>query len=321
MTPLAVAIAALWMLVASRVGSCTRRLADFVFWAALAGALAATLMAPPVAEVVFGSLGTALPAIGSLVMLALWFVRAAVLRAVVPPEQLTVVMWRSVLQTAAAITAYCVSFVCALLVGAVQLDSAAAESTSREDIGMLVLTATLSLYVIVAASQIARTCLRYVPQMSSGLFRAGFVVVALGCALGILGMTATLLHEAIGLTALGLDARPALEAAMPWLTGGAAVLLAVGLVLPSLSRRTDAWQVPQRYYLWRLHPVWHRTAQSDLFFGAVVTPRRAVFSKDPQARLHRALVEILDSQLAAGGSLLTSSETKLVRKSEEAFYA
>lgn len=321
MIPLAAATAALWMLVASRLGGSRRRRTDFVFCAALSGALAATLMHAAVADALFGSRNAAMPAIGSLVMLALWFVRAAVLRAVAPREQQTDVVRRSLLQTAAAITAYCVSFVCAALVGAVQLAPVPTGEAATEDVGMLVLTATLSLYVIVAAAQIARTCARYVPQMASGLFRAGFTVVALGCVLGILGMTATLMREAIDLTSVGLDARPVLEVALPWLTGGAGVLLPLGLVLPSLTRTTEAWQVHQRYYLLRLDRVWRRTARAELFFGAVTAPLRGVFSKDPRARLHRALVEILDSQLAAGGALLTSSETKLVAKSEEAFYA
>jgi hypothetical protein len=292
-----------------------------VFYAALAGAGAATLMAPGVAETVVGNRSAALPAIGSLVMLAIWFVRAAVVRAVVGPEQQGEVLRRGLLQTAAAITAYCVSFVCAALVGAVQLDGPPLDPGSRVDVGMFAFTSILSAYVIVGAVQIATVCVRYIPHMSSGLFRVGFTTVALGCALAVIGMVASLLHAAIGLTSTGLDARPGLEAALGWLVGAAAALLPLGLVLPSLSRRAEEWQVHQRYCLLRLDRVWRRTARSDLSFGRVAAPLNGVLSRDPSARLHRALVEILDSQLASGGTLLSSSDTRLVKKSEEAFYA
>jgi hypothetical protein len=321
MTPVVAASAALWVLAGSRLGPCLRRRGDLVFYAAVAGATASTLMAPGVAETVFGNRSLAMPAIGSLVMLAIWFIRAAVVRAVVAPASQTNLLRRGVLQTAAAITAYCVSFGCAVLVGAVRLDGLAAESTSRVDIAMFVLTATLSVYVIVAAVQIAVVCIRYIPQMASRPFRAGFTAVALACAFAAVGMVASLAHEALGLTSVGLDARPGIGLAAVWFVSAAGALLPLGLVLPSLSGRAEAWQLHQRYCLLRLNPVWRRTAQPDLFFHAVAPPLTGVFSQDPGGRLHRALVEIFDGQLASGGSLLTSSETRLVKKSEEAFYA
>jgi hypothetical protein len=321
MTPLVAASAALWILAVARLGACLRHRGDLVFYAALAGAAASTVMTPAVADTVFGDRITATPIIGSLVMLAIWFVRAAVVRAVVAPEHQASVFRRGLLQTAAAITAYCVSFVCAVLVGAVHPAGLASHPTSRVDVGMLVFTATLSVYVVVGAIQIALVCVRYIPEMESSLFRAGFTAVAVACSVAIVGMVASLLHESTGLASVGLDARYALEVARDWLLGAAGVLLPLGLALPSLSRRADAFQVQQRYCLLRLNPVWRRAAQSDLFFGTVATPLRGVLSRDPRARLHRALVEILDSQLVSGGSLLTSSESRLVKKSEEAFYA
>jgi hypothetical protein len=321
MTPLVAATAALWILAGSRLGPCLRQRGDLVFFAALSGAAATTLMAPGVTEAVFGSQSAATPAIGSLVMLAIWFVRAAVVRAVVDPENQAIVLRRGLLQTAAAITAYCVSFGCAVLVGAVRTEGVALDPTSRVDVGMLVFTATLSVYVLVGAVQIALVCVRYLPQMESRLFRAGFTTVVLACALAVIGMVTSLLHEAIGLASVGLDARPTLETAGAWLVGAAAALLPLGLVLPSLARRAEAWQVQQRYCLLRLDRVWRRAAQADLFFDTVAAPVRGAFSQDPRSRLHRALVEILDSQLASGGTLLTTSETRLVKKSEEAFYA
>jgi hypothetical protein len=53
----------------------------------------------------------------------------------------------------------------------------------------------------------------------------------------------------------------------------------------------------------------------------VSVPLKGVLSRNPRARLHRALVEILDSNLAAGGTLLSTSESKLVQKTEGALYA
>lgn len=321
MTPLVATTAALWILVCSRLGPFLRNRGDLVFSAALAGAAAAVLMAPAISDAVFGGRGGAVPAVGSLVMLSLGLVRAAIIRAVVLPADQDPVMRRGLLQTAAAMTAYCVAYTCAAIVGAVPLRGLAASPEAEVDVGVFVFTATLSLYVVFAAVQIALVCLRYVPQMASRLFRAGFTTVALGCALAVVGMTVNVVREASDLTSVGLDAGSALERAFEWCVGGAGVLLPVGLALPSLTRWAETLQVYERYCLLRLHRVWRRAADASLVMDTLTAPLNGVIARNPRPRLHRALVEILDSELAAGGSLLTSSESKLVKKSEEAFYA
>lgn len=320
MTPLAAATAALWILVLTRLGPFLRKRGDLVFFAALAGAAAAVLMAPAVSDTVFAG-GAAVPTVGSLIMLALGLVRAAIVRAVVLPAHQAPVLQRGLLQTAAAMTAYCSAYACAAIVGAVPLRGLPAVPEAQVDVGVFVFTTTLSIYVIFAAVQIALVCLRYVPQMASGLFRIGFTTVAVGCGSAVAGMAANVLREAGDLTSLGLDAGPALEASFEWFAGCAGVLLPLGLALPSLTRWADAWQVYERYCLLRLDRVWRRAADTNLVMDALTAPLSGVVSRDPRSRLHRALVEIMDSELAAGGSLLTSSESRLVKKSEEAFYA
>lgn len=321
MIPLVAATAALWVLVLSRLGPFLRNRGDLVFCAALAGAAAAALMVPAVSDAVFGGGGAAVPTVGSLVMLALGLVRAAIIRAVVHPTDQTPVLHRGLLQTAAAMTAYCVAYVCAALVGAVPLRGLPAFPEAEVDVGVFVFTTTLSLYVIFATVQIATVCLRYVPQMASQLFRAGFSTVALGCGFAVAGMVANVAREAGDLTSIGLDAAPALQASFAWFAGCAGVLLPLGLAIPSLTRWAETLQVYERYCLLRLDRVWRRAADANLVMDVLTAPLNGVISRDPRPRLHRALVEILDSELAAGGSLLTSSESRLVKKSEEAFYA
>lgn len=321
MTPLVAATAALGLLAAFRLGPFVRNRGDLVFGAALAGVAAAALLEPSVAERVLGGSEASVPLVGSLIMLALGLVRAAIVRAAVAPRRQERAIRRGLLQTAAAMTAYCVAFVCAVLVGAVPLDGHLAHSTAHVDVGVFVFSTTLSLYVVLAATQIAKACVRYVPRMATRLFRAGFSAVALGCALAVLGMAANVLREAGQLTSVALDAAPTLGAIFEWATASAGVLLPLGLALPSLGRWATKWQVYERYCLLRLDRVWRRAADANLVMDMLTAPIRGVVSRDPRSRLHRTLVEILDSELAAGGLLLTSSESRLVKKSEEAFHA
>ena len=91
-----------------------------------------------------------------------------------------------------------------------------------------------------------------------------------------------------------------------------AVLLVLPLLLPACAPRLQPLGPAV------MTPTY---ADTNLVMDALTAPLSGVVSRDPRSRLHRALVEIMDSELAAGGSLLTSSESRLVKKSEEAFYA
>lgn len=320
-------ILALWLLVFSRLRACVRQRGDLVFFVALPGALAATANYPEVLHGLDNALGfpgvTSLLS-GGLVMLAFGLFRIAIVKAVVAAEEQEPVLRRGLLRTTAALTVYCVSFGCAMAAGAVPPDVSASrtlDAASQSDVGVFVFMTTMCLYLITVAVEVALVCVRYLPQMTSTLFRAGFRCVALGCGVSVIALAAKFARQVIVLTFIGLDYEPFLQGAFETLYAAAALLLSIGLMLPALSGRVAGWQVAERLHLLRLHPVWRRTADASVVIDAVSAPLKGVLSRNPRARLHRALVEVLDSNLAAGGTLLSTSESKLVQKTEGALYA
>jgi hypothetical protein len=243
---------------------------------------------------------------------------------VVAAEEQEPVLRRGLLQTTAAITVYCVAFGCAVTAGAVSAvapTGRVVDTGSQSDVGVFVFTATLCVYLVAVSAEVALVCLRYLPHMSARLFHWGFGAVALGCVLSVMALLAKFARQVIVLTFVGLDYESLLQATFENLYALASLLLSFGLLLPTLSGRAALWQVAERYLLLRLHRVWRRTADASLVMDAVSVPLKGVLSRNPRARLHRALVEILDSNLAAGGTLLSTSESKLVQKTEGALYA
>ncbi|MCH6468501.1 hypothetical protein [Sinomonas terrae] len=321
-------IVALWLLVLSRLPSCIRQRGDLVFFVALPAALATTISYPAVFRSVDSSLG--LPGMaslmsGCLIMLSFGLFRTAIVKAVVAPEEQEPVLRRGLLQTTAAMTVYCVAFACASTAGAVTVDQhlsrPAFDAVSQSDVGVFVFMATLCAFLAAVSVEVTIVCLRYLPQMASAMFRTGFTSVALGCVITVVAFAAKFLRQLIVLTFVGLDYEPFLQNAFQALEGTAALLLSFGLMLPSISERVAQWQLYERYHLLRLHPVWRRTAHAGVVIDSVSVPLKGVLGRNPRARLHRTLVEILDSNLAAGGNLLSESESKLVKKSEGALYA
>lgn len=321
-------IVSLWLLVLSRLPSCVRQRGDLVFFVALPAALAATINCPPVFHSIDWGLrypGIASLMSGCLMMLSFGLFRTAIVKAVIAPADQEPALRRGLLQTTSAMTVYCVAFACASMAGAVRVDQPLGrpglDAASQSDVGVFVFMATLCAFIAAVSVEVTIVCLRYLPQMASSMFRTGFSAVALGCVITVVASAAKFARQIIVLTFVGLDYEPFLQNTFQALEGIAALLLSLGLMLPSISERVARWQLNERYHLMRLHVVWRRTAHASVVIDSVSVPLKGVLSRNPRARLHRALVEILDSNLAAGGSLLSESETKLVQKSEGALYA
>ncbi|MEA5457114.1 hypothetical protein SPF06_20535 [Sinomonas sp. JGH33] len=328
MSILVASILAVWLLVLSRLGPCIRHRGDLVFFVALPAALAATINHPAVFRVVDTALG--FPGVssllsGTLIMLAFGLFRSAIVKAVVAADKQEAVLRRGLLQTTAAITVFCVAFGCAAIEGAVSAslspDRTSIDPASQSDIGVFVFMSTLCIYMIAVSIEVALVCVKYLPRMASALFRVGFGAVAIGCTVAVAALVAKLLRQIIVLTYVGLDYESFLQGTFDALQALCALFIAFGLMLPAMSGRVTAWQVYERYRLLRLHRLWRRTVVANVVIDSVSIPLKGVISRNPRARLHRALVEILDSDLAAGGTLLNSSDSKLVKKSEGALYA
>ncbi|MDQ4504511.1 hypothetical protein [Sinomonas sp. ASV322] len=328
MTVLVASILAVWLLVLSRLGPCLRHRGDLVFFVALPAALAATVNHPAVSRAIDAAVGFAgISSLlsGTLIMLAFGLFRSAIVKAVVAADKQEPVLRRGLLQTTAAITVYCVAFGCAAIAGAVTAslspDHVSVDPASQSDVGVFVFMATMCVYMIAASTEVALVCVKYLPRMTSALFRVGFGAVAVGCGIAVVALAAKLVRQVIVLTYVGLDYESLLQSTFDALQALAALFIAFGLMLPAMSGRVTAWQVYERYRLLRLHRLWRRTVLANVVIDSVSIPLKGVISRNPRARLHRALVEILDSDLAAGGTLLNSSDSKLVKKSEGALYA
>ncbi|GAB4098648.1 hypothetical protein [Sinomonas halotolerans] len=322
-----IAVLAPWLLAASRLRAALRRRHDAVFMVALPSALAATANHPTVAAAI--ERGTGMPGLatllsGAVIMVGFGLFRSAIVRAVVAEEEQDQILHRGLLQTTASVTVFCVSFVCAALAGSLTPAPGASklplDAGAVSDVGVFVFMATMCVFLMAVAAEVCAVCVRYLPDMASGLFRVGFTAVAAGCGLAVVALTAKLLRQVAVLTFIGLEHGPALEAAFDALKAAVAVLLSVGLMLPSLSGRVAQWQVYERYRLVRLHRLWCRTADTRVVIDRVA-PLRGAMSPNPRARLHRALVEILDSNLVAESQLLRPRDAELIRKTEGALYA
>lgn len=80
---------------------------------------------------------------------------------------------------------------------------AVTDAGNRSGVGVYVFMVTMCTFLLLAAVEIIRTCWKYVPAMTSRMFRAGFGSVALGCAFAVIALTAKIARQTIVL--LGID--------------------------------------------------------------------------------------------------------------------
>lgn len=148
--------------------------------------------------------------------------------------------------------------------------------------------------VALGVVDIIRLCLPYARDAGRSWLSRGLRLTAIGAGFGLLycGIRATTLIEGL----LGTDVRR-LEGLVPPVAALGAMLIVVGLTLPSLGprlSRVGSWQTQRTAYQ-RLHPLWTAitvTVPEVVLDPAHEPPRRIV--RDVDRRLRRRVVEIGD---------------------------
>lgn len=324
-TIITVATVSLWLLAASRLPRvlANRSARDDIFIAAFTAALAATIAISDVYDILedlFGIVNISTAISGALTILAFGLFRTCIVKAVVEPDLQEPINRRGMKITTAAGTAYIVSFLCAMLTGSTS--STERDPATQIDIGVFIFSAIFCLYIASVAINVVLVCIRYIPSMSSKLFKAGFIMIAAGSVGGLMALVMMAIRQVLVLLG-GQTPMAAIFHTLYSVMGSlGCAAFAAGLILPSISGNLRVLDLPSRYQLLTLHPIWCRCAASSstTVLDHASSPLAAAFRRDPARHLHRALVEVLDGHLVSRGQLLSRKDLKQVRKTEERLY-
>lgn len=317
----------LWLLTLSRVPRLFtgphRRGRDGIFSAALIASLAATIACTDLYVIIeeFLSMANSSAALcGALTMISFGLFRACVVRAVVDPAVQADINRKGMKFTAAAVTAYVMSFLCASFTGSTTMTprDAAAES----DVAVFIFSAIFCSFMAVVGVNLMKVCRDHIPAMSSRLFSAGFTLVMTGTFCGLVALALTAVRQVLILVSGQSDWSMLLPYFYSAIGATGLALFATGLSLPSISNQLRQLELPIRFRLMTLHLIWRRCAGtgSSTILDHRRSPLASSFSRNPTPRLHRILVEILDGNLVSRGELLSPSELRWVRRTEKRLF-
>lgn len=320
-------VLALWVLALSRLPQALRG-GNAVFNAVLPAAVAATVNLAPIRSAIDQAVDLPRASLliqGTLLIVAFGLFRNAIVQAVASPSARESNLRRGMLQTCVVATVYIVAFLCAAMVGALGTPREQGTALGHDgiyvtDSGVFVFATALCGFLASVTIDVALTCRRYLPRMTSSLYRLGFGGVAAGCIVGFLALITAEVQQVMILLSAQSRVLDGLDRIVDQLAGIASLLITVGLILPSMSRRARDLNLGQRWRLIQLHPLWRRasTLRPDLVLDPRAVPARGAFAPDPRRHLHRTLVEILDCDFSAGGRLLTRRQLRILSKAEEA---
>lgn len=326
MTSIVIAsMVSLWLLALSRVPRLLGRGRgrDDMFIAAFTAAVGATIAYSDIYDLLdrwldIVNISTVIS--GALIMFAFGLFRTCVVRAVVETEAQARINRRGMKFTAAAVTAYVVSFLCAMLTGSTT--STVRDAATASDIGVFIFSGTFCLFIASVGINVVQVCVKYIPSMASKLFRAGFIMVMAGSFSGLLALGLMVVRQILVLLGSQAETAAAFYSLYSAIGSAGCVLFAAGLILPSISGQIRQLDLPSRFRLLTLHPLWQRCAGSDstTILDHRSSPLASAFSRNPAQKLHRAMVEVLDGHLVSRGKLLSARELMQVRKTEERLY-
>ncbi|MBU8867872.1 hypothetical protein [Paenarthrobacter aromaticivorans] len=139
------------------------------------------------------------------------------------------------------------------------------------------------------------TCLKFRKSWSTGVYKAAFALVGLGCASAVLLVVHVLLLDTLHIFG-EQETMKSLSGLYAWLNSTTFALLCTGLALPPARRRIltvlDATRT--KTVLAELMPVWRKAVVGN---SGVTLDTRVVADRDhrPRRQLHRMIVEIQDS--------------------------
>ena len=303
--------AVLFLLAAVRIPAVVRNGRDTVFLAALFAAIGSLLMSPAVYTTVdsrIGGMNLAKLALHSTFIIGLWYLRRAVLEAIMPADTR-----RPLVRSLPLIATLILQLLFFVLTG---------PTTTTTDgwanyhvrLPAALFSTVLIVFIGWVCSGVAVACFRFIPRMRRS-FKVGFTMVGIGCVIGLLVMV----RFTIGLLSAPVPALEAVpvpsHAAIGVMEMVTAVLVGTGLTIPAVAGRTRRkrrarWEADT---LAGVEPIRERILQN-------VDPERLLES-DPAApardRLHRMIVEVWDAELASGGTLTPQERTFLLAAEEQ----
>lgn len=311
-----VAVAVLGIAVAVRFPSLLKNRRDPVFFACLLALLAVLANIRPLLILAYETFGPGLAStvlVGGLashlmMLTALSFIRSALASAAAPDG----VRRRSTAKPS-AVLAVAVAVQLATFAGAglgAYLPMLLDERPGVQEVttAYVLYELTFILYLLWVFAHLARTCVRYVPQMTGGM-KTGFRVVAAG--IGIGGVMATLYLGGLLLTYAQGDPHAA-GALASWYAaarGTGTACIGIGLAIPAASSKLARWRGRQARQ--RIRAVWERTVGTT---HLQLIPLGE--SASAEQRAHRMLIEIHDANMAGRGTGLTSEDALKLKKAE-----
>lgn len=284
---------ALFLLAAVRIPARLKNGKDPVLLAAVFAGLSSVLSNPQVYLFMDGLLGgfnLVKLAVNTLMILGLWFLRAAVVAAVSQKTD-NRSTWVSNSPLAVTLLLQTVFF---FLTG--PKPTTTTWGINHEFVFAALFSLMLIAFLGWASADIAVACLRFVPRMRKA-FRVGFSMVGVGSAISALAMSImgiSLLSAVPGIPKTNLYGAPYALLEMV-----AIVLVSVGLTIPAIAGRSARKRKALHLQLTidKVEPI-RRKALENADMGRLLTADPAAL---PQERLHRMIVEIWDADLASGG--------------------
>ena len=297
---------ALFILAAARIPSLGRKGKDPVFMAAIFAGASSLLMVPAVytvVDAVIGGMNITKLVLNSLMIVGLWYLRAAVLHAVSPEADAGSPVRRR-LPLIAALVFQALFFV---LTGPTVTTTQWGANYEDRLPGVL-FSMTSIIFIAWTCGEIAWNCFKYLPRMRRA-FKIGFTMVGAGAVISCLVML-KMAQEALSefVPALRVFGTSRNFAAFEM---AAIVLVGIGLTIPAMAGRAE-----RRMAALRLERTVEKVSEirSRVLEGGNLN-RVLQISDDatPQERLHRMIVEIWDADLAAdttdaGASALTDED-------------
>ncbi|MDQ0209542.1 hypothetical protein [Arthrobacter bambusae] len=296
---------ALLLLAIARVPAMTRNGKDTVFYAAVFEAGAMVLIDPDVYTTTDALLGgvNLIKLINSILMvLGLWFLRAAVLNAISPDNGKRNV-WARRLPLLATVALQLLFF---FLTGL--LPSTPTWGQYHNHLTAALFSMMVIAFVGWSCGEIAWACIRFIPKMRKA-FKVGFSMVGLGCLISVY-TAAFMADEVIRSTGFFPFLGSRTFATQPFAVYElfAIVLVGVGLTIPAVAGRAARKKHRSRIQrmIENVQPIRDRVLKNARMDRLLETDANA----SEQDRLHRMIVEIWDAELAAGkgATVLTEQE-------------
>ncbi|PYI65721.1 hypothetical protein CVV68_16900 [Arthrobacter livingstonensis] len=315
--------ALLWTLALIRLPHARNAHGRHVFWAAFCAAVACTLYSPNVYLVVDAVLGGHnLAKLATLItlMLGFWQFRSAVVVAVSTDQarcrrRLALGRWVLALTGIFAVLGF--------LFSRPVTTSANLQVAYADEPGMKLFLLSGSSFLVWAGLDLMVTCMRAWRHMHSRAFRAGFLVIAIGCAASCLAITDRVLYGAISHSLHPTTTFTAFLDSTYWPLEVLAVMcIGIGLILPAMQRPVGHLQqsLEARALLVKLRPAWLRATaarREDIIINQssfeLLTPLR----RHAKMHLHRRFIEIRDGEMLSGDiAVLLPGDIPLLERAE-----